>query len=67
VKIEGVIWLSQVVDKLAAKHQVDTSEVEQALSNRPKIRFVEKGTRKGEDVYIALGQGRRRLHSLGPN
>ena len=56
MKIEGVIWLSQVVDKLAAKHQVDTSEVEQALSNRPKVRFVEKGTRKGEDVYIALGQ-----------
>jgi hypothetical protein len=26
------------------------------LENRPKIRFVEKGERKGENVYEALGQ-----------
>jgi uncharacterized DUF497 family protein len=26
------------------------------LNNKPKIRFVEKGGRKGEDVYMALGQ-----------
>src|SRR5262249_48056963 len=26
------------------------------MSNKPKIRFMEKGERKGEDVYIALGQ-----------
>jgi len=44
------------VDKLTWKHQVDPEEVEEALNNRPKIRFVEKGERKGEDVYLALGQ-----------
>jgi hypothetical protein len=48
VEIETVIWLRSVVDKLAGKHQVDTLEVEEVLSNRPKIRFVEKGTRRGE-------------------
>jgi len=26
------------------------------LSNQPKIRFVEKGERSGEDVYMALGR-----------
>ncbi|MBI1764529.1 MAG: BrnT family toxin [Acidobacteria bacterium] len=36
----------------AWKHQVDPAEVEEALNNRPKIRFVEKG----EDVYMALGR-----------
>jgi len=56
VEIETVIWLRSVVDKLAGKHQVDTLEVEEVLSNRPKIRFVEKGTRRGENVYLALGQ-----------
>ena len=56
MEIESVIWLSSVVDKLAGKHQVDTLEVEEVLSNRPNFRFVEKGTRKGEDVYLALGQ-----------
>ncbi|HWX42456.1 MAG TPA: BrnT family toxin [Blastocatellia bacterium] len=56
MKIDGVVWLRDVVDKLAIKHQVDPYEVEQALSNSPKIRFVEKGDRKDEDVYMALGQ-----------
>jgi len=54
--IEGVVWLSSVVDKLAVKHHVESREVEEVLDNNPKIRFVEKGGRKGEDVYLALGQ-----------
>jgi len=56
VKIEGITWIRNIVDKLAFKHHVETEEVEQALNNQPKIRFVEKGARKGEDVYLALGQ-----------
>ena len=56
MKIDGLIWLRDIVDKLTWKHQVDPEEVEEALNNRPKIRFVEKGERKGEDVYLALGQ-----------
>ena len=34
MRIEGVIWLEQVVDKLAAKHRVSMDEVEEALSAR---------------------------------
>lgn len=56
MKIDGLIWLRDIVDKLAWKHQVDPEEVEEVLNKRPKIRFVEKGERKGEDVYMALGQ-----------
>jgi len=56
MKIGGIIWLRYVVDKLAFKHYVEPHEVEELLENRPKIRFVEKGERKGEDVYFALGQ-----------
>ncbi len=56
MKIDGVIWRRDIVDKLAWKHQVDPGEVEEVLDNRPKIRFVENGERKGEDVYMALGQ-----------
>jgi len=56
VRIEGIVWLQDVVDKIASKHQVETYEVEQVLSGRPKFRFVEKGEREGEDVYLALGQ-----------
>ena len=56
MRIEGIIWLRDVVDKLVSKHQVETYEVEEILENNPKIRFVEKGERAGEDVYLALGQ-----------
>lgn len=56
MRIEGVLWIRDVVDKLAFKRQVETDEVEEALGGRPKFRFVEKGEQKGEDVYLALGQ-----------
>jgi uncharacterized DUF497 family protein len=54
--IGGIIWLRDVVDKLASKHHVETYEIEEVLNGKPKIRFVEKGDREGEDVYLALGQ-----------
>ena len=56
MKIENLIWLHEIIDKLTFKHQVETTEVEEVFDNRPKIRFVQKGYRKGEDVYIALGR-----------
>ena len=56
MNIEGVIWLANVVDKLAFKHHVEIWEVEEVLAGEPKFRFVEKGEREGEDVYLALGQ-----------
>lgn len=56
MKIEGIIWLDHVVDKLISKHSVETYEVEELLTGNPKFRFVEKGERKGEDVYMALGR-----------
>ena len=56
MRIEGIIWHRDVVDKLYSRHQVETYEVEEVLNSKPKIRFVEKGEREGEDVYLALGQ-----------
>ena len=35
---------------------MEPDEVEQVLNSQPKIRFIEKGERKGEDVYAALGR-----------
>lgn len=56
MKIEAVIWLNNIVDKLAAKHRVQVQEVEEVLANKPRFRFVQTGDRAGEDVYMALGQ-----------
>jgi uncharacterized DUF497 family protein len=54
--IVGFIWLEEIVEKLAAKHQVTTDEVEQVFDNRPGIKRMNKGFFRGEDVYRALGQ-----------
>jgi uncharacterized DUF497 family protein len=57
LKIEVIVWLERFVEKLAVKHQVTTTEVEEVLANRgAKFRFVKKGDRPDEDVYMALGQ-----------
>lgn len=56
MRIDGFIWLDQIIDKLISKHSVETYEVEEVFTVSPKFRFVEKGERKNEDVYMALGQ-----------
>jgi len=56
MRINGIIWLRDVIDKLAFKHSVEQEEVEEVFDNRPRFRFLEKGERAGEDVYVALGQ-----------
>ena len=56
MRIYRLIWLDTVIDKLAWKHGIDVYEVENLFENSPRIRFVEKGTRKGENVYLAKGQ-----------
>lgn len=56
MKIENIIWLQAIIEKLAVKHGVDTDEVEQVFFNAPQFRFVEKGKRAVENVYMAWGQ-----------
>jgi uncharacterized DUF497 family protein len=56
VKISGFIWLEQIVEKLRRKHNVLPQEVEEVFQRSPNFRFVEKGHRRDENVYAALGQ-----------
>jgi uncharacterized protein len=56
LNIEGLIWLDEIVEKLGRKHRVEVHEVEEFFEGNPKFRFVERGNRKGEDVYAALGR-----------
>lgn len=56
MKIKGLIWFDETIDKLAWKHHVSQIEVLEVLANRPYFCFVEKGHRIGEDIYAALGQ-----------
>ncbi len=56
MKIRGLIWLDEIIEKIARKHNVSQDEVRDILTDRPHFRFVEKGHRRGENVYAALGQ-----------
>ena len=56
IKLRGIIWLDSVIEKINAKHSVSCEEVYQVLQKRTMFRFVEKGHRRGENVYAALGQ-----------
>jgi len=54
--IDDIVWLDSIVDKLAWKHNVMTSEVEDVLTGRCRIFKKEKGKVEGEHLYNALGQ-----------
>ena len=56
MRIEEIVWLDVIVDKLAVKHGVEIEEVEELLGNDPRFRFVQSGKRAGEDVYVDSGQ-----------
>lgn len=56
MKIEEIIWLEAVEDKIVRKHQVHPFEVEQALMNYPHVRFMEREHQPGEDLYAAFRQ-----------
>ena len=56
MKIKGLIWLDEIIDKLDRKHHVNQREVVEIITNKPYFRFIEKGHRQGENVYAALGQ-----------
>lgn len=54
--IDDVVWMDSIVDKLIWKHNVTTSEVEEALTVQCRIFKKEKGKVEGEDLYNALGK-----------
>ncbi len=56
MQIKNIIWLIDIVEKIKIKHSVSQIEVIEILENKPKFRFVEKGFRKNENVYCALGK-----------
>jgi len=56
MKVTGIIWLRDIVDKLAWKHNITLDEVEEIFGGSPRYRFIESGDVEGEDLYTALGQ-----------
>jgi len=54
--IHDIIWLDTIVEKLAWKHNILPSEVEDVLSGDCRIFKKENGKVEGEHVYNALGR-----------
>jgi hypothetical protein len=40
MRVQRIIWLPEIEDKLYRKHQVLVEEVEEVLFDKPRIRFV---------------------------
>ena len=56
MRVQEVIWLEEIEDKIIRKHQVWPDEAEEVLLGHPHVRFMERGHRPGEDLYAAFGQ-----------
>jgi uncharacterized protein len=56
LRIKGLLWLDEIVDKLHYKHNVTQLEVREVFNRKPLFRFLEKGHRPSENVYLALGR-----------
>ena len=56
MRLYEVIWKDKFVNKIESKHNVIAEEIEQILFSNPHIRRAEKGSIKGENLYVAYGQ-----------
>ena len=56
MKISGILWLEEILDKLQRKHGVLAEEVEDVLCGRCQFRRIEAGRVQGEDLFAALGR-----------
>ena len=56
MQIDDIIWSNRIINKVASKHGVAVSEVEEVFYNRPKFRKAENGKLNNEDLYFAYGR-----------
>lgn len=56
MRLHEVIWKDRFVNKIADKHNVTITEVEEILFSAPHVRLAEKGRIKDENLYAAYGQ-----------
>jgi uncharacterized DUF497 family protein len=56
LKLTGIIWLEEIIEKIERKHHVTQDEVREILRTSSHFRFVEKGHRQGENIYSSMSQ-----------
>lgn len=60
MRIDGFVWLPDIVGKIEVKHHLDQDEVEQVFFNRPQYWFVERGYSAGRGCLCGRGTDRCR-------
>ncbi len=56
LKLSGIIWYHDIVEKLEWKHNVNKNEVKEIFYYAKHFRFIEKGHSKDENLYSVYGQ-----------
>lgn len=57
MRIDGIVLTNETLEKIEGKHHISEEEIyEVLLFDRPSIHLVEKGSVKGEDLYVAYGR-----------
>ena len=56
MKLSGIIWLEEIIEKIEHKHRITRDEVRDILMGPSHFRFVEKGHRRGENLFASMGQ-----------
>lgn len=56
MRIDYIVCPENIEAKLESKHHVTVREAREVLLHNPRIRFAEKGHKKGNDVYAAFEQ-----------
>lgn len=64
MKINGIAWLQDVIEKIHRKHGVEPDEVEDVLGGDARMRRIEAGHVRGEDLYVAAGRTRAARYLL---
>jgi len=54
LRIENIVIIPEIEDKLIWKHNVFRYEIEEAIENKPLFRFERKGKYPDEHVYSAM-------------
>lgn len=56
MRIQAIIWLPDIIEKLDVKHSVLVEEVEEVFEFGAHFRKGPRGNQPGEDLYKAYGQ-----------
>jgi uncharacterized protein len=54
--LKELIWIERYKSKIETKHNVTAEEVEEVLTSEVLFRRVNRGSVKGEDIYVAYGR-----------